>query len=325
MTVAAPHSRARAAALFILCRAIGAHGEKGVLAALLAKMQSTLSFAWTAAVRTAINSAVKGMRKEETTSVGMTVLLNRLRRDLATVVDDDTTAKLTGYVDGAYTTLKRKAVKKLGVKYSFQLIDKRAVEALGRENPFWVDTLYDRHLSARISEIGRVLVVEEGLGVNEGAVAMRRALERELALRGGGLPLADVVPSRYAGNVAEYTRILTSNVANRARNFSAISSYTDAKIERYRITAILDDRTSEICQYMNGKEFTVESGRDLMERMIDTDPEGLKEVHPWVSADRARKIAGKGTVAQQNTRLASGGLNLPPYHGRCRTLVEAVS
>ena len=318
------HTKGRVTAMAALLRALGTYGEKSVLAQLLSEMQLSLASAWDEAAQKAIKKSIDDMEKKRTVSAGIAVLFATLKKNLSKVVDKGRAKKLAGMVDATYVILKRRSTTKLGIGYNFKTIDRRAVKALGRENPFWINTFYDRHLSNRISEISRVLVVESGLGVHEGAKAMERALRREFALRGGGLLLEDIVPSQFAGNIEQYSRILTSNVANRARNFSAISSYIDAGIERYRITAVLDNRTSEICQYMNGKEFTVQVGRDLMERMTDTDPENLKKIHPWVSAKEAKKIAGKGTIEKQNVRLANSGLALPPYHGRCRTLVEGV-
>lgn len=313
-----------ALAAVLLDRALGSVGEKGILTAFLGKMSGILGLAWSGAVTVAIRSATRAMAEKKDTKAGMAVLLGRLWRDLASVTTKKQEKELLALVSATYQTFKKKASRGLGISYNFSQIDKRAVASLGRENPFWVNNLYNTHLSRRISDVGRVLVVEKGLGTIEGAKVMRVALEQELALTGGHLTLADVVPARYAGNVAEYNNILSSNVANRARNFSRMSSLSDGGVERYRITAVLDNRTSEICEFMNGKEFTVSQGLSQMERMIDTDPEGLKEAAPWIPVSQAKKMAGKGSLEKQSGRLADGGQALPPYHGRCRTLVEAV-
>lgn len=301
----------------ILNRALGTFGEKGVLAKFIQKMKETLNLAWGAAVKKTIEISTKIMAKENSSDAGLKILLERLRRDLAQVADEKTTDRLIGMVNGSYQVLKRMSAKDLEVKYSFSALDKRAVNSLGRENTFWINDLYSTHLSRRISDVGQKIVIEQGLGPIEGAKVMKKALKKELALEGGSLPLKDVVPARYAGNVDEYTRILTSNVANRARNYSRMSSLVDGKIERYRITAVLDKRTSEICRFMNGKVFTVAQGVSQMESMIGAKPENIKKVSPWLNINDLDRI-GKGS-----NDLAESGQALPPYHGRCRTLIEA--
>jgi hypothetical protein len=135
-----------------------------------------------------------------------------------------------------------------------------------------------------------------------------------------------MIPGRFAGNVDNYTRIVSANVTQRSRVYTNVSAMSDAGFQRYIFTAMMDERTSEVCQEMNGRIFTVASGKQVLNDVsIAETPEDFIDAHPWPkNAEAVRVIAGDGTRQEQNRNLEQAGIALPPLHGYCRSVVEAL-
>ena len=91
-------------------------------------------------------------------------------------------------------------------------------------------------------------------------------------------------------------------------------------ITKYRVQAVLDERTSDICRALNGREFEVEQGLATMISLLAGDPDSAKELSPWPDAATTKLVPG-----MSSGDLALGGLGLPPYHPYCRTTVLVVS
>jgi hypothetical protein len=90
----------------------------------------------------------------------------------------------------------------------------------------------------------------------------------------------------------------------------------------YRLSAVLDGRTSDWCRMIDGYEFQVDRGYDHIERALSVeDPEQLKTVHPWPKQD-AQSMAMWGELTTDE--LADLGYDVPPFHPHCRTMVVRV-
>jgi SPP1 gp7 family putative phage head morphogenesis protein len=151
-----------------------------------------------------------------------------------------------------------------------------------------------------------------------------------------------------------YWRVVADAFVGRARTTSQISSYEEAGIETYEIVAVLDEVTTDICRFMDGKTFSVSAARGLLDSLeaLD-DPEDVKYANPWVrkgvdpeegglrlyvpTADgkgvTIAKIARSGvgssddrgsyTNARSDEELVALGIPVPPFHGRCRSTIVA--
>ena len=131
-----------------------------------------------------------------------------------------------------------------------------------------------------------------------------------------------------------------------------MSSYAEAGIQRYRIEAVLDEQTTNICRFLHGKTSSIADAlrRDRIEQL--EDPEAIKQVMPWVREAQNREtgrtrlyvdaVAGRFDLAEI-TRPALGarddrgdfrplasdgalnevGIGFPPYHGLRRSTTLA--
>lgn len=113
----------------------------------------------------------------------------------------------------------------------------------------------------------------------------------------------------------DYFEGLAEHTANRVRELGKVTGYEKAGIMKYEIRAIMDDRTSDICQAMNGKIFEVAAAVDFRDTILSLDnPEDIKNAAPWRSGSEIKGIPDNEMPV---------GMELPPYHWRCRTLTVA--
>ncbi|MCG8418791.1 MAG: head morphogenesis protein [Proteobacteria bacterium] len=260
-----------------------------------------------------------------------------------------TTARIPRTVQVVFDDAARKVVEAtreaarrgqgLAISADFNALDRRIVHHLATSQAYAVRDEYGRRHQA-LSEQARRLVAESleaGLGRAEMAQDLERAAQSILAGR-----------SRF------YWEVVAGAFVSQGRSFAQLSAYAEARIDRYVIEAVLDERTTEVCRFLHGKSFSVDQGLSLFER-IEADPTSVKEHTPWVReafdpttgrkalyVPRGGERVGIAQVAQSalGTRdhrgefargrtereLADLGVSFPPFHGLCRTTtVAAVS
>lgn len=316
----------------LLERAKKKKGPKAVFADLLSEHNKILTDAWIRESDAASDAAIaqflkkSGTDKNPKLEAGYKAFLATLIKNLAKITNPAEKKKIKNLIDGLYKVTKGIEAKKVKTDLIVTKLDKGITRTLGGEGPFWIGEFYDVHMSKRISEIGRSVLVDGGFGREAAGRTMRDALIEEFRLRGGASAFESTVPARFAGNVNNYTRIVSANVGQRARVYSSLSSMRDAGITVFEFVAVMDDRTTEICQEMNGRRFAVGKGVDIMNAAIAAEtPEAFIESHPWPeSAEQIRTVAGTGTAAEQSLNLANNNIAIPPLHGFCRSAIVAV-
>lgn len=150
-----------------------------------------------------------------------------------------------------------------------------------------------------------------------------------------------------------YWRVVADAFVGTARTASQIAAYEDAEIQTYEIVAVLDEVTTDICRFMDGKVFRVSAARGLLNSLDGLgDPEQVRFANPWVRRRTGEdgnlelyvpNSDGSSTTIAQVTRsgigsrddrgeyanalgdadLVSLGIPVPPFHGRCRTTIVA--
>jgi len=218
---------------------------------------------------------------------------------------------------------KIKPVRKALIGLDYNLIDSQARAHLKKESMWWVGDHYDTVLRNRLTTMTRHSMIEKGLGRVEAAKDLRKSLQDNIIK--GKMP-AITMPKGWTGTDKQYFEALSGNISNRASNFGTITNYQEAGFETFEIAAIIDRRTSQICQLMNGKTFTVDQGADLRDRIMGAEnPTQLKNIAGWMRGKEAGSAFGikPGVAATpaQSKAMAGKGMALPPYHFRCRTVI----
>lgn len=113
-----------------------------------------------------------------------------------------------------------------------------------------------------------------------------------------------------------YWRLVANAAASRGFHYGAIKAGMTQGHRAYRIVAVLDNRTSEICKHMNGKEFWVADAELQVVRAALAQGDEIKYVAPWL---REAEIVGKNA-----DELRELGFIVPPFHGHCRSTIRFV-
>lgn len=237
------------------------------------------------------------------------------------------------------TRTHSRQVQELAIGARFNALDHRVARHIVNAQGLFVRDEYGRRLDVFGREARRVVAsgLERGLG------RVDIAGELEAAARGA---LIDRAPF--------YWEVVAGAFVGQGRSFAQVSSYAEAGVQRYRIEAVLDEQTTNICRYLHGKTFSVADALRRFDRIEQLDdPEAIKQAMPWVREAQDRETgrtrlyvdggAGRTDLAEV-TRSAMGtrddrgdfralasdsalnevGIGFPPYHGLCRTTTLAV-
>lgn len=198
----------------------------------------------------------------------------------------------------------------VGVKLSFTLTDKKAVEIMNKHNIFFIGEYYD-HNNGNIMKNNIAQIFAEAVRTDEMAEKIESLLELD---------------KKQSIN---YFEGFVEHATSRIRNVANISGYEKAGIEYAEVVAIIDDLTSEICLEMNGRLIPVKQMVKIKDEILSITTEHrsvqeikdeLKNIVPFWKDKDTEEIKGKETIEILDLHP---GLALPPYHWRCRTQTVA--
>lgn len=93
-------------------------------------------------------------------------------------------------------------------------------------------------------------------------------------------------------------------------------------LTQYKLSAVLDGRTSDFCRLINGKTFEVEDARKSINEILSVEnPDDVKILQPWPKQDKASMEEFSSMTAAD---LTARGLHIPPFHPKCRTMLVRV-
>ncbi len=114
-----------------------------------------------------------------------------------------------------------------------------------------------------------------------------------------------------------YWRVVANAATSRSYHYGFLKAAQAQGFRAYRYTAVIDERTSEICTFLDGREWFIADALNIVERVAATDdPEVVKNLAPWPKFADVRELDGPG--------LKAIGVIVPPVHGNCRSTIEMV-
>lgn len=200
-----------------------------------------------------------------------------------------------------------KAAQGADLNIDFTLQDKEAIAATQRVTVQTAGRYFPDQLQGKTSEVIQRVVLESGLPIKEAAKVLEAEIRGALGVQAG-----DVIPTQFASNPQAYFEIVSANASVQATSLGRMIAMSDAGIEKYRVQAILDRRTSAICRGLDGKEFTVGGTMKGVERFFG--------VETLTDLENLLPFSNDGSTPG----WASDGLGFPPYHHSCRTTVVPV-
>jgi hypothetical protein len=289
--------------------------------AVVVALSRLLSFRFKALASDAVDKVFRDMESAggTLTEAQLDSYVKKLNRALGDVLTATLAKEVSRAVEAMYLTTKLLASKEMKIKSSFNLVDKRAVEWMKQSYPWWVGDFHSTVLARKITDAARAAVIERGLAGRDAAKMMRDQLTRIYGL-GPGAPSPVAIPKTFTGSSDQYWAGLANHAAITAQSFSRLSAMADAKLDSYSILAVKDERTCPLCLFMDGKTFSVDSGNELREKILEaTNPEEYKEKAGWIYLKQAKTIFDEHGIEG----LAETSLALPPYHLSCRCIIEA--
>jgi len=125
--------------------------------------------------------------------------------------------------------------------------------------------------------------------------------------------------------------IITSSV-QRIRNYAHINSLAQGRFKWGQVIAIIDNRTSPICRFLDGKYIRIGAAKEAVDRLTKLEPGDYalemykSELGRAYSSDPVGYVkdrVGENDVIDAN--LVAEGRGFPPYHPNCRTRVIGLS
>lgn len=250
---------------------------------------------------------------------------------VAQVFADNSLPIVTASKEAAITTFN------LNIETALTALDNKIGTYISRSQAFFVTTEYGKRADTFEQRIKDIVAA----GADRGAGS--KEIVQDLNDSIDGL--------ESLGRGDAYWEMLSLAFVNRARVFSELSSFQQAGIEKYRWDSVLDEVTTEICRFMDGKEFSV---GDAIQRLNDADEaesaDEIRQIHPWVSMGRdedgnahmfyrnadgekqevakivepgfgERDKIGAYEASMTDEQLGENGISLPPIHGCCRSNV----
>ncbi len=214
-------------------------------------------------------------------------------------------------VEGYQRALVRKADAR------FSTPDLEAMKYLSESQVFWLDN----HWSVDVVEDIRAAAWLELMGqsgANAGA-ELRRRVEQRFGI-GAFSHLSDL-----------YFEGVAVNAATTARVSGSVLQMEALGIEKLVFVSVLDERTTEICQCMDGKEFSVSEAAERINSMVKSgDPRAVQSMHAWNPRGFKDVLSGVGVTVEPGvaindtdaSKIMDSGFALPPLHGRCRSTID---
>ena len=306
---------------------------------LIGKTASTESAAMKAAMRALdVDWANLSAAASERAVTAASIALDAAKRGALPVVRQEFELQAPRIVGDTRTATRRRF--DLNIEASMSEFDEKIAEHLRKSQTAFVTDAYGRRSEA-FSAAAREKVaqgMERGLGRVDIAADLQRMTGAAALARG-----------------PDYWRVVAGAFMNRARVGSLVSSFSEARIERFRVTAVLDQRTTICCRFMDGKTFSVSSSLETMKSTMATEkPEDIRYLQPWIERgkdedgnailyykqrDGSRQVVadvirsgvgraddrGEFRARMSDAKLEATGISMPPYHRTCRTTVTTIT
>lgn len=126
--------------------------------------------------------------------------------------------------------------------------------------------------------------------------------------------LANDINRFLRGEIRRVVDVSANITGTRVASYGMLHEARARGISRYRIDAVLDDRTTDICRNMHGRIFTVEAAYSRTQSLLSiTDPNTLKSRAPFPAMFELEDTS--------DADLQAAGIDVPPFHFLCRSVV----
>lgn len=190
------------------------------------------------------------------------------------------------------SVIARKLNKKIA--FSFDNIDKEAIDAM-RKSFYWMGREFNENLRKKLTAL-----IEKTFSGEIANDEIPKILKDEF----GGLVKAN---ESYFKGVAEH-------ISLQSQNISRVMQGRKYGVKYYKVSAVMDDRTSEICRSMNERIIPAAHLEDQADKILSAKN----------MADKKAAAAWRNNAYNGRSDKMDANFGLPPYHFRCRTKIVPV-
>jgi hypothetical protein len=227
--------------------------------------------------------------------------LNRMDASLKDPLTKEQWDVVRGRLRSIYKISQREIASNLKKPIEYTVADEKIVSNVLNAMRLFVNNLY----RDRVSNVFRKVIAENGLS-RDRLLAVVKATKKSSANDDPNLAMLQIV----------------AVTAHQVRTFARLAAMKQVGVITYRLVNPDDERTTEICQHLNGQVFNVDLGliyADRLGRATTTDQ--LREVQPVIPPQElevALQGLAPGSVDAANVLDVLGGV-VPPFHPFCRT------
>lgn len=263
-----------------------------------AELQELLQLSWDELTKSAIEQAIALLDTSGAIeATDLDTIVDFFRDELAESYASQVESQVTGMISNIYNVSVNEIVAGIATNNA------PVVAWLQDHHMYWIGNHFDQKVQDRIVRAG-TKVLEQGLGRLEAGDVFRAEFQSEF------------------NKSQSYWEGLSNHITTRSREFGRLDAYEQEGTERYQISIVNDDRTSDICLALDGTIIEVAVALEQRDRIINAgDPEEVKLIAPWV--DVSKILTDAGAVVSQD-KLASLGVLSPPFHFNCRTRTLAL-
>ena len=191
-------------------------------------------------------------------------------------------------------TYKKLSLQGVSIGIAFDRIDMQAIESM-RNNFYWMRSEFNDKFQSRLMDITQK-VFEGEIPRTQMAAKLKEEFSNELKM-----------DMSYFEGVSDHIISQSQNIArvNQARKYDA---------PFYKVVAIMDSKTSDICRSMNGRVIPAEH--------LERQANAITAAKSMAAKKAAATWRNEPYLGRSDKMDANFGL--PPYHFRCRTEVVPV-
>ena len=225
------------------------------------------------------------------------LLLKKLILDKISLLQIDMSPK---ELEILYQIMAKKSLKMIAQKlnkklvFSFDTIDKEAISSM-RKGFYWMGVEYNEALQKRLKDL------------------IEKTFKGEIANEDIGAGLRDEFGSLIGANES-YFKGVAEHISLQSQNISRVMQGKKYGVQCYKVVAVMDSRTSEICRSMHGRIIPASHLENQAQKILSAkNMSQKKNAAIWQS----KAYNGRSDKMSAN-------FGLPPYHFRCRTEVVPV-
>ena len=225
------------------------------------------------------------------------LLLKKLILDKISLLQIDMSPK---ELEILYQIMAKKSLKMIAQKlnkrliFSFDTVDKEALSSM-RKGFYWMGVEYNEALQTKLKDL------------------IEKTFKGEIANDEIGAVLRDEFGAIIGANES-YFKGVAEHISLQSQNISRVMQGKKYGVKYYKVVAVMDSRTSEICRSMHGRIIPASHLENQAQKILSAkNMSQKKNAAIWQS----KAYNGRSDKMSAN-------FGLPPYHFRCRTEVVPV-